>query len=91
MNLMMWPTYTVKVEIRDVQQPVHAPGVIGGQIWAGGADAAMQQVGGSTGHRFYGGYTGASGCDAALEAVRKALKDAGIPATVTLERFEHKA
>lgn len=85
MMVVLSPTYTVKVEIHDTyQQPQ------GGQALVGIAGQAPQQVGGATGHRFWGGYTGASGCDVALDAVRKALKDAGIPATVTLERFEHR-
>ncbi len=80
MLIQMHPTYTMRIVICDYRpEPQHGIGV--GQQFA--AQAGVPP------HKFFGGMDGATGCDAALEAVRDALKKAGLNANVTFEKFEH--
>lgn len=42
-------------------------------------------------HRFANEMAGKTGCDEALDAVKKALDSAGISAEIRLTKFDHKA
>lgn len=84
MYVQLFPTYTLRIEIRD-----GAP--VAQQFQAGQAMHAV--IGGAVPANPTGKYysPAKTGCDDVLVAVRDALVKAGIPnANVTLERFEHK-
>lgn len=81
MLIVMNPTYTLRVIIRDRMQNQQVSG--GNLTGAQGAPVPWRP------HKYFGGVGGTSGCDAALEAIRTALQKAGIDAEVSLDRFEH--
>jgi hypothetical protein len=83
--MVLHPTYTLRVEVRDRLQP---PTV--GQQGQLGQQFVTQSVPFKP-HKYWDGLAGKSGRDEVLAAVRAALRDNGIDAEVSLERFEHKA
>ena len=80
MLTLLHPTYTLTVEIQDrlsdAGQQLGGPG--------------MYVTGGQMPTRKYA-TSGKTGCDEVLMAVKDALHQAGVWATVSLDRFEHKA
>lgn len=83
MMQILWPTYTLRVTIKDMLTEsgtaISVPG------FAGINSTLMAQT---PQHKFH--KDGKTGCDEALAAVRAALQKAGLPnAVVTLERYEH--
>lgn len=80
MMVVLSPTYTLRVEIKDRLQQ----GLTQNQMQGGSPFPPCP-------YQFYNEPT-TIGCDAVLKAVRDALISAGIGgATVTFERFEHKS
>lgn len=88
MMQVLEPTYTIRIEIRDI---------IAGQVIFGPGGGVMGQALNHQGlshpapkRKFFDANNNKTGCDEVLSAVKKALADAGLAGVVTLERFEHK-
>lgn len=79
--LVLSPTYTLRIEIADRSR-------VSGPVADGMSGLSFVQNPGSP-YRYFG--PDKTGCDDVLKAVRDALKAANIEATVSFERFEHKA
>lgn len=84
MFVVLHPTYTLSVTIRDAHQLMNNQAEIGCGF-EGGKVVTL------SGHKYFDSQRGKSGCDEALAAVKSALSKAGIEADVSLDRFEHKS
>lgn len=89
MMITLYPTYQLRVEVKD-RPPQTGQAMAGAfQASTGGSLQALGQS--PSPYKWYGAFGEKTGCDDVLAAVKKALSDAGIQATVTLERFEHSS
>lgn len=88
---LLHPTYTLKVEVKDVpsmQSGGMLQGGVGQVAVAAGPGGFVAPMG--NGQKYFNPGANKIGCDEVLVVVRDALLKAGIPANVTFERFEHK-
>lgn len=79
MSITLYPSFTLKVEVRDgaPQQNVAAQAFT---------------IGGGAGYpKWHKPHEGKTGCDDLLAAVKAALAEKGIIASVTLDKFEWRA
>jgi hypothetical protein len=83
MMLVLHPTYTLRIEIKDIPQPQMqaAPGGgYMGQQFTNTADACRP--------KYFNPLANKIGCDEVMAAVKDALTKAGMQATVSFDKFE---
>jgi hypothetical protein len=83
---LLYPRYTLRVEVTDHLQP-HDFAAAGKAL--AGAAATGQSVTIAQQHKYWNGID-KTGCDEVMAAVKKALADAGLTATVFFDKFEHR-
>lgn len=79
MLIVLHPTYSLRVEIKD--RPVPQGGNFGI-----GSDQVITRP-----HKWFDTSTGKVGCDEVLAAVKDALSKAGLDADVSFDKFERRA
>lgn len=81
MMIMLHPTYTIRVTIKD-EIPAQQ---------TGGSIGSVSGISGFSGPTRRFDLNGVPDTAAAVKAVKAALETAGLKADITLERFEHHA
>lgn len=89
MLILLHPTYTLKVEIKDALQQGSLQSGVGIGVGPGAIGVIGTGFVSPSAHKWFNPGAGKIGCDEVLALVRDALLKAGVPATVTFEKFEH--
>lgn len=90
MMITLNPTYTLRVEIKDRDQP-QSTMVVGTMVQQPvGWSATGQNLPNSNGRKFHNSTQGKTGCDEVLAKVTEVLRKEGLDVNVVLERFEYK-
>jgi hypothetical protein len=84
MMRILHPTYTLKIEIKDVPPSMQMQAEPGGG-YVGSQFAASGDIGR---HKYFNSLANKTGCDEVMAAVKDALVKAGIQADISFERFE---
>jgi hypothetical protein len=80
MMRLLHPTYTLTIEIKDVLPSIQAGVVVAQSFGPSSPDIA--------GHKYFKPMANKIGCDEVMAAVKDALAKAGIPATVSFDKFD---
>jgi hypothetical protein len=80
---VLYPTYTLKIEIKDIPPSAQMQGAVAMVMRPDG------YMGNDCQNKYFNSVTGKTGCDEVLAAVKDALAKAGIQATLSFEKFEH--
>jgi hypothetical protein len=87
MMLRLHPTYTLRIEIKDVPPSPQVQAGVGG-VAAGYVGQQLVNSGDIGRRKYFDPFAGKIGCDEVMAAVKDALAKAGIPATVSFDKFE---
>jgi len=87
MMRVLSPIYTLRLEIVDAVAPQQS---FTGQGTIDPITGTLCLQTFPNPYKWHNALMGKSGCDEVLAAVKDALEKAGIPAQVSLERFEHR-
>ena len=86
MMQVLYPTYTLEIEVKDVPPQSNSMSGLQGQM---GTLAGVPSAPYSP-YKWFNSGAGKTGCDEVLAVVRDALSKAGIQASVRFEKFEHR-
>lgn len=87
---VMYPTYTLRVEIKDTPPAQLNSGGVGMVGYTPGMVGQGVTGGNPSGHKWFNSGAGKIGCDEVLKEVREALQKAGLSAVITFDKFEHR-